>query len=249
MEEVVREYYESGKLGDVNHEELSKYLLSNIFPKDEIKVLDGYVRLRHVSPFPIGEYGCDYSIVEAARVSYGSGLKGVDRDRKLIKFLKDNRHTTPFEHITFSFTISCPIFVMRHIMRHRVFSFNEVSARYTETPDCIYVPESLRKQSTSNRQCSVEGDVDNSLIEDMISHNKTSYDLYTKLLDNGVAREQARTVLPVGIYSQTVMTGNLKNWMHFLGLRDASDSQYETRLYAKAIRSIIEKYCPISSKV
>lgn len=247
MEDIlVSGYSESDK------NELSDHLISLVFPKDKIDVLDsGYVSLKHVSPVPVGEYGCDYSIVEAARVSLGIGIKDIISDKKLISFLKKNRHTSPFEHITFSFVIKCPIFVARHIMRHRTFSYNEISARYTEVNDDFYVPDILRQQSKSNRQCSTSDRVgeDIGLIQDIRESYRRSYELYEKMVLRGVSREQARIVLPVGTYTTFLMTGNLKNWLHFLSLRDDKDAQYETRVYAQAIRSIIEKYTPLSSKV
>lgn len=253
MEEVVRIYRDTGFIQDgVDLRELSEYLISNVFPMDRVDVLDhGYVSLKNVSPFPVGEYGCDYSIVEAARVSFGCGIKDIQSDTRLISFLKKNRHTSPFEHIIFTFTIKCPIFVARHIMRHRTFSFNEISARYTEVDEEFYIPNIFRKQSTSNRQCSTSEEVDESIYvsDQMRKSYDMSYSVYCDLLDKGVAREQARMVLPQGIYTTFVATANLNNWLHFLSLRDAPDSQAETTMYAKAIRNIIQKYTPISSSV
>lgn len=251
MQDIVSEYYKTGSLPeDIDHRQLSEYLLSNAFPNDYIPVLDGYVSLRSVSPFPIGEYGCDYSIVEAARASHGRGIEDIGRDKKLIDYLDKNRHTTPFEHITFSFTIECPIFVARHIMRHRTFSFNEISARYKEVPEHFYIPKTLNRQAKSNRQCSSTEEVElsDALRDAMRESCRQQFELYKRLLDNKVSREQARIILPQGTYTTFVVTANLKNWMHFLGLRDAPDSQGETQAYAKAIRSIIEKYTPLSSK-
>jgi thymidylate synthase (FAD) len=229
---------------DVNVDE--KVLLERVYPSDKVEVMRGYVQLRYMAPIPIDEYGCDYAVVEAARVSYGNGIRNIESDRKLISFLRKNHHTSPFEHVIFSFTISCPLFVARHIMRHRTFSYNEISARYTECEDVMYVPPNLRRPSKVNKQSSEMEDLDPTICEEIDRHNQRSYELYKSLLSKGLSREQARVVLPIGIYTCFVMTGNLKNWMHFLYLTDSDDTQYETRLYAKAISSIIRKYCPLS---
>lgn len=249
MDKIVEQYYRDRVLDDVDHGELSKYLLSKIFPTNEVEVLDGYVKLRSISPFPIGEYGCDYSIVEAARVSYGSGISTIEKDRKLVKFLNDNHHNSPFEHTTISFEISCPLIIARHFMRHRTFSFNEISARYKEVGDSFYLPRELRSQSKSNRQVSEQNDSLDHLIPLMKEHYDRSYELYKNLLLQGVSREQARLVLPQSAYTRFVMTGNLRNWKHFLSLRDEKSAQYECVLFAKGIKSIIEKYCPLSMEL
>lgn len=251
MEGVVERYYREGTLPEeVDHKELSEYLLSLSFPKDEKKILDhGYIKLRSISPLPIGEYGSDYSIVEAARVSYGKGITDLEKDKKLVRFLGDNRHMSPFEHITISFEIQTPIIIARHFMRHRTFSYNEVSARYTKVKDLFYLPEKLRVQSKSNRQVSEESDNHIDLLPQMKEHYEKSYILYETLLDQGVSREQARLVLPQSMYTTFVMTGNLRNWMHFISLRDEKSAQYEIQLYSQEIKKIISKYCPISMDI
>lgn len=251
MESVVERYYREGTLPEeVDSKELCKYLLSLSFPKDYTKILDhGYVKLRSISPLPIGEYGSDYSIVEAARVSYGKGIKTLEEDRKLVKFLNNNKHMSTFEHITISFEIQCCLILARHFMRHRAFSYNEVSARYTKVKDLFYLPETLRVQSKSNRQVSEEGKDLTHLLPSIQEHYEKSYSLYESLLKQGVSREQARLVLPQSMYTRFVMTGNLRNWKHFIELRDEKSAQYEITMYAKAIRDIISKYCPISSEL
>lgn len=246
MEGIILSYYKDRVLPDTDYKELCEYLLSTIFPSDKVDVLDGYVSLKSMSPFPIGEYGLDYSIVEAARVSIGAGLKDIDRDKRLIDYMRLHRHTSPFEHMTFTFIIKCPIFVARHIMRHRTFSFNEISARYAEVEEEYYVPTTLYKQHKVNRQCSSLEEVDDDLTLEMDDLCKRSFDLYHRLLSSGVSREQARMILPVSTYTTFMMTGNYKNYLHFLSLRDDKDSQSETQMYAKAIHSIIEKYTPLS---
>jgi thymidylate synthase (FAD) len=251
MEDVVEQYYREGTLPEgIDHKELSEYLLSNIFPKDSVCVLDhGYVKLRSISPFPIGDYGSDYSIVESARVSYGNGITTLEKDRKLVKYLKDNRHMSPFEHITISFEVRCPLIIARHFMRYRTFSYNEVSARYTEVADLFYLPSSLRTQSKSNRQVSDETDALDHLLPIMEEQYRSAYSSYKKLIQEGVSKEQARLVLPQSMYTTFVMTGNLRNWLHFIGLRDERSAQYEIQLYAREIKRMIGKYCPISSEI
>lgn len=207
---------------------------------DEIGVLDyGHVRL-------VGSLGNDLTPVYAARISFdSSAYQEQERNIKLLKYLLSNGHLTPFEHVILSFEIKCPIFVARQIMRHRTFSYNEVSQRYTDvSSDEFYLPYIFRKQSKSNKQSSEGGFYDDKLAEEIYAHYKLSNYLYKKLLGLGIAREQARIVLPVAVYTRFIMTGNLRNWFNFLKERLSVDAQYETREYAVAIRKIIRRVVP-----
>src|SRR3990167_5309308 len=181
------------------------------------RVLDkGFVRL-------VDWMGNDDSIVRAARVSYGQGIKTIEEDKKLINFLIRERHTSPLEQVTFTFHVKAPLFVFRQWHRHRTWSYNEVSARYTEMKDEFYIPETTRitKQDKKNKQGSTNEQISEAetAVEMIRRNSDESYLIYQDLLNMGVARELARTVLPVNLYSEMFATVNLHNLMHFLKLR------------------------------
>jgi thymidylate synthase (FAD) len=212
----------------------------------EIKVLDhGLVRL-------VDSMGSDISVVRAARVSYDALPRGDGSDEKLIAYLMRNKHTSPFESVIFTFEIKCPIFIARQWHRHRTWSFNEVSARYTELPEEFYVPavEQITTQSTSNKQMRTEEQ--NPLAEQIQyiirTRNQYSFEAYNELLDRGCPRELARSVLPVGTYTRFFGTVDLHNLLHFLRLRLHAHAQYEIRVYATAILKLVEDIVPTTIK-
>lgn len=224
----------------------------------EIKVLGhGFVRY-------VDHMGSDQRIVEAARISYKSPSKGEEQDRKLIEYLYKNKHTSPFEMVKVTLNIKMPIFVMRQYVRHRMQNLNEVSARYTELPDDFYIPKNWRKQDTKNKQGSIEEEnwnpdiefQDHNLIYDpvlkndakdaILKHNSNSYSLYQAMLKAGIAREMARMVLPVNIYTECYVCWDLKNLLHFITLRDDSHAQAEIQLYSKAIKEILIELFPVT---
>jgi thymidylate synthase (FAD) len=203
--------------------------------------------------------GSDARIVDSARVSYQQGTKAVQSDRHLIRYLLRNLHTTPFEKVVFEFHIKLPIFVARQWMRHRTGSFNEVSARYSVMKDEFYVPNPLRGQSSSNRQGSSEEEIESltlSLADGKVfqsassqevirRHNAQAYSLYEDALEHGAARELARCVLPVSLYTEFYWTVNLWNLMHFLKLRLDKHAQLEVRVFGEAILKIISEHCDL----
>ena len=210
----------------------------------EISVLDrGYVRL-------IDWMGDDQRIVEFARVSYKSPSKGPFQDKKLLKYLWKNKHTSPFESGKITLNIKLPIFVMRQYVRHRMQNLNEMSARYTELPKEFYVPAEWRLQDTQNKQ----GSVSAQLFKDAIWQRRQTdrllrvcdlaYTTYEEMLADGVAREQARMVIPINIYTEIYCCWDLKNLMHFLHLREDSHAQQEIQEYAKAIKLIVKELFP-----
>lgn len=207
----------------------------------EVPVLDkGFVKL-------VGVLGDDSTPVFAARLSFdGDIYSDLERNIRLLNFLMDNGHWSPFEHVVVSLLIKAPIFVARQLMRYRVFSYNEVSQRYTalKEPD-FYIPEAFRTQSSKNKQSSENSFVDDALAEKLYQFLKQSQMLYDTLLSAGVAREQARIVLPLSTYTKFLMTGNLRNWFHVLEERLSENAQYETRQYALAIRQILSEKFPI----
>lgn len=210
-----------------------------------IDVLDhGFVRL-------VDSMGSDLSVVRAARVSYDAAWRaGEDEggDIKLIKYLWKHRHTTPFESVTFTFEVHAPIFVFRQWLRHRTFSYNELSARYRPLPECFYVPkpEHIGVQSKNNKQgrdTSVERDM---LIPSMIDHAcHAAFETYRTLLEHDVPRELARMMLPLNTYSHMFATVNLLNLMKFLTLRCDEHAQYEIRVYADAMKELAKNVVPI----
>jgi thymidylate synthase (FAD) len=206
----------------------------------EIKVLDkGFVRL-------IDFMGGDETVVLAARVSTGKGLKGEEQDRKLIHYLMKHRHETPFEHSVFQFHISCPLFVARQWFRHRVASYNERSGRYVEYEDEFYLPDRLRLQAKSNKQASEFGEIPNEreLIQMLQETYELVYERYKKLLASGVARELARAILPLSLYTQFYWTINARSLMNFINLRADASAQWEIRQYAEAIAKIFKAKMP-----
>jgi thymidylate synthase (FAD) len=214
---------------------------------NEIKVLDhGSVRL-------VDHMGNDLSIARAARVSYNAAWRaGEDTgsDAKLIDYLIKNGHTSPLESVTFTFDVKAPIFVFRQWHRHRTWSFNEVSARYAELPEEFYVPavEQITTQHASNKQMRTEEQ--HPFAEgwrDMMANlNRDSFTIYRDMIADGVPRELARTVLPVATYSHCFCTVDLHNLAHFLKLRLHEHSQYEIRVYAEAMLSLIEPIVPVA---
>lgn len=210
-------------------------------------VLDcGYVRL-------VDHMGSDLSIVRAARVSYDADWRaGEDSgsDARLIRYLWRNKHTSPFEAVTFTFEIKAPIFVFRQWHRHRTWSFNEVSARYTELSDDYYVPkpEMIGAQSPSNKQMRVLGNSDETASAMIKTACGNAFVMYRKLLERGVPRELARSVLPVATYSRMFATVDLLNLLKFLSLRDHEHAQHEIRVYAIAMRELIEPLVPVAVK-
>ena len=211
----------------------------------KIKVLDhGFVEL-------IDSMGSDQRVVDAARVSVSGGeVKPVSTNEGLIRYLMRMRHSTPTEMPQITFAVKCPIMVMRQLVRHRTASINEMSGRYGVIPDQFYVPslERMNIQAKDNHQGSDEEIVNNSTVVQakMRKANELAYEVYTDLLSTGLAKELARNVLPVSIYTQLYWHMDLRNLFHFLSLRRDGHAQYEIRMYAEAIWEIIQPMFPQS---
>lgn len=180
--------------------------------------------------------GSDLDVVNAARVSYGKvSTELTERDQKLINFLMEHKHTSPFEHNQLSFRIKAPLFIVRQWMRHRMNSYNEISYRYVKAALEFYIPKTWRSPDSLNKQSSTGSFENESLrhtYQEAIAHTVKAYEL---LLEQGVAREQARAVLPLSTYSEFIFTTNLHSLMHFLTLRLAPGAQWEIRQYAQAL--------------
>ncbi len=199
-----------------------------------IPVLDqGWVELQDLM-------GDDLAIVNAARVSFLGESRGEERDKRLLFYLMEHRHTSPFEQVEFKFRVRAPLVTWWQWVRHRTWSFNAQSGRYVPfDEDAFYIPAVWRKQSPSNKQASLgeltpeEG---KPFTEALLQHYAQSYALYRRALEAGIAREQARLFLPgFAVYYTWVAKVDAHNLMHFLQLRMAEDAQFEIRVYAQAI--------------
>ncbi len=212
----------------------------------------GYVRL-------VDSMGSDLSVVRAARVSYDAAWRaGQDQgsDFKLINYLWNHNHSTPFEAVTFTFEVMAPIFVFRQWHRHRTQTYNELSARYKELPEVYYKPslEDIGVQSKDNKQMRTDWVPDESdplyhqrlaELEEYDSHCMAAFELYRKLLASGWPRELARGVLPMCTYSHMFCTMNLLNLLKFLTLRCDPHAQKEIRVYADAMRDLAREIVPV----
>jgi thymidylate synthase (FAD) len=208
-----------------------------------IRVLDhGLVRLVDVM-------GSDAAIVQAARVSYGEGTKTVREDARLIDYLVRNQHTTPLEMVVFKFHVRAPLFVARQWLRHRMASVNEVSGRYSVLKDVFYQPEPgrIQGQDPVNRQGSGEAlppEVAQEAIAALAMQNAEAYAAYDGLLEAGVARELARLVLPLSLYTEWYWRIDLHNLLRFISLRIDAHAQQEIQVYAQALLDLITPHVP-----
>jgi thymidylate synthase (FAD) len=187
-------------------------------------------------------FGDDLMITNAARVSYGKSKNLFDeKDEKLINFLVEHKHVAPFRHPQLQFRIECPIFVERQLFKHQVgMSANSISGRYVDFSDKYFVIEKLRKQSKSSKQGS-EGEIDSpELLEKISNFVQQSSFLYKELCDAGVAKEQARAILPLCLETQFIWTGSLLSFIHFWNLRLKPDTQEETRIIALEMLNLVK---------
>ena len=221
------------------------------------EVLDhGFVRV-------VDYMGNDSSVVQAARVSYGSGTKKINADTALINYLIAHRHTTPLEMCEIKFHIKLPVFVARQWIRHRTASVNEYSARYSIMEDEFYIPKAqhLSAQSKINHQgrdeTKVLNEKEQKMVLDILKKDSTnSYQNYLRMINQnekgevldsekeGLARELARMNLPLNCYTQWYWKIDLHNLLHFLNLRADSHAQYEIRVYAEIMLDIVKKWVP-----
>ena len=207
----------------------------------------------------ISHMGSDLSVVNAARVSFGAEKGEVDeKDIKLINYLMAHNHSSPFEHCTITFRFTVPLFIRSQHHRHRTWSYNEISRRYTDKNLQFYLPESFRTQHESNRQASNEEELINPTITPKLadtyikasdaveSFKNHSLDLFNKLLESGVCREQARMVLPQNMYTEYYGTVNLNNLLKFIDLRTHEGAQWEIQKVAEACLDIATDLFPVT---
>lgn len=210
----------------------------------------------------IDKLGNDLTVVNSARVSFGKRKeKFDDSDRKLVKYLAKHKHWSPFRHLMVQFHLKAPEFVMRQWYKHVVgiettstssakdHAWNEISGRYVPVTD-FYTPNNWRRQSEDNKQAS-EGSIDdqeaaNNVFSEVMQHVLNSYD---KLLELGVAKEQARMILPLNQYTEVYWTASFQAIMNFIDLRDEATAQWEIREYAKAMKEMMLDIYPETTRI
>lgn len=207
--------------------------------------------------------GADFLPVSAARASFGKEDKTGENeaaDIKLMKYLADHQHMTPFEYNHATFLIECPLFIRSQIMRHRTFTFNEISRRYTSEDIAFWKPDKWRKQSKSNKQASTDEEAtqvglvqfaedDNGCIHTYEEICKDALRAYNTHIALTACREQARAMLPQSLLTRFYAGANLRNWVHFLKLRLDSHSQYEVRVVAERIAAKLRELWPVPMSV
>ena len=207
----------------------------------------------------VDHMGSDLTIVNSARVSFGKHKEKLDeKDEKLIKYLVRHKHTSTFEHNIITFRFVVPLFIRSQHHRHRTWSYNEISRRYTDFDLKFYEPEKFRTQHKSNRQASnIDDLIDPIMYPDLSDpeygltvsecvkdHHKKSLKLYNDLISRGVCREQARGVLPQNLYTEYYGTCNLSNLLKFIELRTHEGAQQEIQQVANACMDIAESLWP-----
>lgn len=198
--------------------------------------------------------------VNAARASYGKQAQQfTEKDKKLIKYCMREKHTSIFEHNSVTFAFKVPLFVARQHMRHRTWSFNEISRRYTSVDIEFYQPNLFRTQHKKNHQASnpddlidpplntVGGEIStyiNSASDLLINHTEKSLYLYNSFIEAGICREQARMLLPQNLYTTYWGTVNLNNLIKFIELREHEGAQEEIQQVAKACKELVTEIWP-----
>lgn len=200
-------------------------------------------------------WGTDATVVDAARVSFNADRQDGEletQDVRLISRLARDRHMGCFEHMGMTVVIKCPLFARSHIHRHRTFSYNEVSRRYTSDGITFWIPRAWLRQADSNRQASGEAlpsatqDYLNDQFMDVMG---ACLEAYEDFLSLGVSREQARALLPTALFTRFYMTGNLRNWVHFIDLRaDEENAQAVDVEVARQVHIILNTLFPDSLK-
>ncbi|MAF79929.1 thymidylate synthase (FAD) [bacterium] len=202
--------------------------------------------------------GSDLSVVNSARVSFGAQKDLLDeKDEKLISYLIKHKHTSTLEHCLITFRFVVPLFVRSQHHRHRTWSYNEISRRYTDVDIQFYQPKEFRTQHKSNRQASNEDElIDPDLTfmrwgwgtasKQVKQHHEESLKLYEDLIENGVCREQARGILPQNMYTQYYGTVNLSNLLKFIDLRTHEGAQWEIQKVAEACLEIATELFPVT---
>ena len=227
--------------------------------KNEIEIYgDGIGKVQYIE-----HMGSDLTIVNSARVSFGNNKTELDqKDKRLINYLVRHKHTSTFEHNIITFKFVVPLFIRSQHHRHRTWSYNEISRRYTDKDLRFYEPTQFRSQHKSNRQASNPDDTCNPMLQRyspacsnpvpilasnvIAQHHKASVKLFDDLLSAGVCREQARGVLPQNLYTEYYGTVNLNNLLKFVDLRTHDGAQWEIQRVAEACLEMAEERWPIA---
>ena len=197
----------------------------------------------------VSSMGSDSTPARSARVSLDNDTADStpERDAKLVRYLAEHEHLSPFEHCVATLRIKCPLFVARQIMRHRTFAFNEISRRYTDEGVELLRMDVLRRQHETRLQCSTDETIEDHELEALVedAQMRALY-AYRQMLSAGVAREQARAVLPQSMMTTFWMSGSLRNWAHMLRLRLDSHAQPEAQELARGVYAILRSLYPVS---
>lgn len=223
----------------------------------EIKNDNKFLYNDNIGSIQLVDYmGKDIKVVNSARVSFGVHKDELDeKDEKLINYLIKHRHTSTLEHNIATFRIKVPLFVRSQHHRHRTWSYNEISRRYTDVNLEFYEPENFRTQHKTNRQASNLDDTNPFVTFDnktqhanihVQEHHKRSIQLFHSLIEEGVCREQARGVLPQNLYTEYYATANLSNILKFIDLRTHEGAQWEIRILAEHMLDIISNIWPVT---
>ena len=214
----------------------------------------------------VDHMGKDLSVANAARVSFGkksdldwsdpwSPPKLKEKDAKLIRYLAEHEHISPFGHCFASFHIKAPVFVARQLVKHKFLRWNEISRRYVDSEPEFYQPKEWRGRSEDKKQGSsstaveflrMQGFGEQSVNDGVFKHQMHSLDLYRDMISAGVAPEQARMVLPQSMMTEWYWSGSLDAFADMCNLRCKPDTQAETRFVADAISEEMEKLFPVS---
>lgn len=185
-------------------------------------------------------------IVYIARVSNPSNQMNMESAPKLINYLIKHKHWSPFEFVDMTVQIVTRRSIAAQILRHKSFSFQEFSQRYSTATDIQKIE--LRKQAQTNRQSSEDLVLDSALLTLVENHMERGKELYDFLIENGVARETARDVLPLATETTMYMKGSIRSWIHYLDLRCSQDTQLEHRIIANKIKDVFTENFPNISK-
>jgi thymidylate synthase (FAD) len=202
----------------------------------------------------VDSVGSDLSVVNSARVSFGKHKEELDaKDEKLIRYLINHKHTSTLEHCFVTFRVKVPLFVRSQHHRHRTWSYNEISRRYTDFDICFYEPKAFRTQHKSNRQASNPEGLINPVLscgsdcdEMMRLHHQMSLDLFNRMIEAGVCREQARGVLPQNMYTEYYASCNMSNLLKFIDLRTHDGAQWEIQQLANGMLNIVSELYPVT---
>ena len=198
-----------------------------------------------------GAFASDLAVVNAARVSFNAHSQELSsRDEGLIRYLIRNRHGSPFEHGYFRFLVKAPLFVVREHHRHRAgHSYNEWSGRYSKMRAEFYVPDNVRTQVGKPGSYTfepVDEETRETARQEIERQSQEAFAAYERMLELGVAKEVARTVLPLNMYTTYYWSCNPRSLMHFCSLRNSEFAQYEIRQYAHAAESFLERHMPVT---